>query len=75
MASKLVWDGKSRKGDAVIEDESPYINDLHLTTVELELYGSTLIEIERNGTILMIDKSDAEQLVKYLVTMIPTMKD
>ena len=73
MASKLVWDGKPRKGDAVIEDESPYINDLHLTTVEL--YGSTLIEIERNGTILMIDKSDAEQLVKYLVTMIPTMKD
>lgn len=73
MASKLVWDGKSRKGDAVIEDESPYSNDLHLTTVEL--YGSTLIEIERNGTILMIDKSDAEQLVKYLVTMIPTMKD
>lgn len=73
MASKLVWDGKSRKGDAVIEDESQYINDLHLTTVEL--YGSTLIEIERNGTILMIDKSDAEQLVKYLVTMIPTMKD
>ena len=74
MASKLVWDGKSRKGDAVIEDESPYINDLHLTTVEL--YGSTLIKIERNGTILIIiDKSDAEQLVKYLVTMIPTMKD
>ncbi|APD20488.1 hypothetical protein KNT59_gp132 [Klebsiella phage KPV15] len=49
MASKLVWDGKSRKGDAVIEDESPYINDLHLTPVEL--YGSTLIEIERNSTI------------------------
>ena len=73
MASKLVWDGKSRKGDAVIEDESPYNNDLHLTPVEL--YGSTLIEIERNSTILMIDKSDAEQLVKYLVTMIQTMKD
>ena len=74
MASKLVWDGKSRKGDAVIEDESPYINDLHLTPVEL--YGSTFIGIERNSTtILMIDKSDAEQLVKYLVTMIPTMKD
>lgn len=73
MASKLAWDGKSRKGDAVIEDESQHVGDLYLTT--FELYGSTFIEIERDSAIVMIDKSDAEQLVKYLVTMIPTMKD
>lgn len=73
MASKLAWDGKSRKGDAVIEDADPYVNDLYLTT--FASYGRTLIEVERDGDCVTIDKGDAIELVKYLTTMIPTMKD
>lgn len=73
MASKLVWDGKSRKGDAVIEDESPHIIDLYLTVFHTYEHN-TIIEIECDGDCVAIDKSDAIELVKYLTAMIPTMK-
>ncbi|QPB08932.1 hypothetical protein CPT_Metamorpho_195 [Klebsiella phage Metamorpho] len=73
MASKLVWDGKSRKGDAVIEDLNPMISDLYLTVSGAQ-GGNTIIDIERDGDWVSIDKGDAIELVKYLTTMIPTMK-
>ncbi|QQG32291.1 hypothetical protein CkP1_0108 [Citrobacter phage CkP1] len=74
MASKLVWDGVSRKGDAVIEDSNPSIEDLHLTTYTTNA-GETIIELDRDGDYVAIDKSDAIELVKYLNAIIPTMKD
>ncbi len=72
MASKLMWDGKSRKGDAVIKDNDPGVWDVRLTVIKP--YGKTLIDIEREGDCVTLDKSDAIELVKYLNTMIPTMK-
>lgn len=72
MSSKLVWDGKSRKGDAVIEDSDRYVSDLHLTTCVL--YDKTFIEIERLDEGVTLDKGDAIEMVKYLTAIIPTMK-
>ena len=71
MSSKLVWDGASRKGDAIIKDNSLIVDDLVLKTEEKQ----TLLCIGQYDDLIVLNKGDAVELVKYLNTIIPVMKE